>query len=56
MTKTIFEQERIKQWDSFSLVADQLGFSVRATGGTFLTHEICCSYGDYLIVLELSNN
>ena len=56
MQRHAFEQEVIKDWVIFSLTVVQLGLSCRVTGGNFLTHEINCTYEDFLIVLDLSNN
>lgn len=42
-----------RQWEHFINVVETLGYSVKITGGNFLTHQINCSSQDYQIILEL---
>jgi hypothetical protein len=44
---------RESKWQKFQKVYRELGFSVRVTGGNFLTHEIDCSNEDFEIILSL---
>lgn len=41
-------------WERFTNVVKELGFTVRVTGGNFLTHEITCDSSDFITVLELT--
>ena len=43
-----------RMWERFTEVVKELGFSVRTTGGNFLTHEITCDSSDFITVLELT--
>jgi hypothetical protein len=48
---SFFTQEA--RWQRFKRVCDELGYSIRVTGGAFLTHEIDGSKEDFETILEL---
>ena len=43
-------------WTRFAALADELGYSIRVTGGVEYTHEINCSPLDFWALVNLSQN
>lgn len=43
------------RWQRFKRVCNDLGYSIKVTGGTFLTHEINGSKEDFEVILDLIN-
>ena len=44
------------KWVKFKSICSQLGFTVRVTGGVFLTHELNGTIKDFEIILDLVND
>ena len=44
------------KWVKFKKITDTLGFTVRVTGGVYLTHELSGTKKDFEIILELVND
>jgi hypothetical protein len=44
---------RKHSFNRFLDLSKQLGYTVRVTGGVFLTHEIDCTEEDFQIILDL---
>jgi len=44
------------KWDKFKRITDTLGFTVRVTGGAYLTHELSGTKKDFEIILDLVND
>ncbi len=42
-----------REWSNFKSVIDELGYEIRITGGTFLTHEINCDSADFETIKDL---
>lgn len=45
---------KARMWDRFISIASELGFTVRVTGGNFLTHEIDGNNDDFVALQELA--
>jgi hypothetical protein len=63
MKRHAFDQQEIigasnnnDKWVKFKKITDALGFTVRVTGGVYLTHELSGTKKDFEIVLELVND
>ena len=46
--------EKDAKWHKFMSICRQMDFTVKVTGGNFLTHSIDCSIIDFLALLELT--
>ena len=45
-----------RKWVKFKKICGELGFTVRVTGGVFLTHELNGTEKDFEIILKLVND